>query len=658
MGEKGEVRKMSTRSEGRKSKLVQHEKKWLKSQDHFNCFTNLIKVELDDELNLVNDRWKNWTKSRLVEAGLTLFDLRGRSSGRFFGDPILIFESRDGPLPYHKFGHGDMVIISRARPWGEKIIEGVVMDTNKKRIRIIVTEKPSDLKKGGWRLDRGANRVAHDRMHEALISFHSTEGEGGTSLRDLLLCQPHDLEASASMRPDIHGQKPRPINLDDMELDDSQKEAIEKSVLQRLTLIQGPPGTGKTHTAVHLLKALTEMGRGPILACAESNVAVDNLLEGLLNIGVRAVRFGRPVKVRENLREATLDALSAKHPKQDEIAFIQEEMDGIRAKLNDLKGKERGLAHRDINKNYREIRDLESRIIDDVLSGAEVLCTTNIGAGHFTLESRKFPIVLIDEATQASEPSSLVPIVKGARQLILVGDHRQLPPTVISRTAEDGGLNIPLFERLIENGIPSHMLTTQYRMHSTIREFPSARFYENRLEDGCSDSDRPPATGFLWPDWSKPVAFIPIHGSEISDNTSSSKSNMDEAGMVVKVVNDLLAAMDLNPEDIGVISPYSGQVRLIRQLFDGSIEGLEIKSVDGYQGREKEIIVLSTVRSNEDGVVGFLSDYRRLNVALTRAKRGLIVIGDDRTLRNNPTWSSWLEWIGESNLMAWHVVNS
>ena len=658
MGEKGEVRKMSTRSEGRKSKLVQHEKKWLKSQDHFNCFTNLIKVELDDELNLVNERWKNWTKSRLVEAGLTLFDLRGRSSGRFFGDPILIFESRDGPLPYHKFGHGDMVIISRARPWGEKIIEGVVMDTNKKRIRIIVTEKPSDLKKGGWRLDRGANRVAHDRMHEALISFHSTEGEGGTSLRDLLLCQPHDLEASASMRPDIHGQKPRPINLDDMELDDSQKEAIEKSVLQRLTLIQGPPGTGKTHTAVHLLKALTEMGRGPILACAESNVAVDNLLEGLLNIGVRAVRFGRPVKVRENLREATLDALSAKHPKQDEIAFIQEEMDGIRAKLNDLKGKERGLAHRDINKNYREIRDLESRIIDDVLSGAEVLCTTNIGAGHFTLESRKFPIVLIDEATQASEPSSLVPIVKGARQLILVGDHRQLPPTVISRTAEDGGLNIPLFERLIENGIPSHMLTTQYRMHSTIREFPSARFYENRLEDGCSDSDRPPAAGFLWPDWSKPVAFIPVHGSEISDNTSSSKSNMDEAGMVVKVVNDLLAAMDLNPEDIGVISPYSGQVRLIRQLFDGSIEGLEIKSVDGYQGREKEIIVLSTVRSNEDGVVGFLSDYRRLNVALTRAKRGLIVIGDDRTLRNNPTWSSWLEWIEESNLMAWHVVNS
>ena len=150
-------------------------------------------------------------------------------------------------------------------------------------------------------------------------------------------------------------------------------------------MIQGPPGTGKTHTAVHLMKALIEMGRGPILACAESNVAVDNLLEGLLELGVRAVRFGRPVKVRENLREATLDAIVSKQPKQDEIAFIREETEGIRSRLHDLKGKDRGMAHKDISKNYREIREIEQRITDDVLSNAEVLCTTNIGAGHFTI---------------------------------------------------------------------------------------------------------------------------------------------------------------------------------------------------------------------------------------------------------------------------------
>ena len=650
---------MSTRSNGKRPTSVAHEAKWRKSQDHFECFTNLIGIELEDELNQVEERWKNWSKKKMLSAGLALFDLVGRTSGRFFGDPIIVFEARGGgALPFHRFGHGDMVIISRARPWGEKVIEGVVLDRNNRRIRIVAKDKPGDLRKGGWRLDRGANRVAHDRMHEALTSFHSTEGDGGTVLRDFLLCQPHDLVSSAQRPPEIHGQKIRPVNLKGMLLDESQKESIETAVGQRLTLIQGPPGTGKTHTAVHLLKALIEMGRGPILACAESNVAVDNLLEGLLDLGVNAIRFGRPVKVRESLREATLDAQVSSHPKQDEIAFIREENDAMRAKLHDLKGKDKGLAHRDINKNYREIRELEQRITDDVLGNAQVLCTTNIGAGHFTLANRKFSIVLIDEATQATEPSALVPIVKGARQLILVGDHRQLPPTVTSRRAEEGGLDIPLFERLLSNGLPAHMLTTQYRMHPSIREFPSSRFYENKLEDGCSSSDRPPVAGFLWPDWDKPVAFVPVHGAEIEEEAGSSRSNIDEAAIVVKVVNDLLAPGDLTPEDIGVISPYAGQVRLIRSMVDDLIEGLEVKSVDGYQGREKEIIVLSTVRSNDSGKVGFLSNYRRLNVALTRAKRGMIVIGDDRTLRNDPTWASWLDWITESNLMAWHVVNS
>jgi len=650
---------MSTRSKGKGSSNVAHEAKWRKSQDHFECFTNLIGIELEDELNQVQERWKNWSKQKMLSAGLALFDLVGRTSGRFFGDPIIVFEARGGgALPFHRFGHGDMVIISRARPWGEKVVEGVVLDRNNRRIRIVAKDKPIDLRKGGWRLDRGANRVAHDRMHEALTSFHSTEGDGGTVLRDLLLCQPHDLVSSAQRPPEIHGQKIRPVNLKGMLLDESQKQSIEAAVGQRLTLIQGPPGTGKTHTAVHLLKALIDMGRGPILACAESNVAVDNLLEGLLDLDVNAIRFGRPVKVRESLREATLDAQVSSHPKQDEIAFIREETDAIRSKLHDLKGKDKGFAHRDINKNYREIRELEQRITDDVLGNAQVLCTTNIGAGHFTLANRKFSIVLIDEATQATEPSALVPIVKGARQLILVGDHRQLPPTVTSRRAEEDGLDIPLFERLLSNGLPAHMLTTQYRMHPSIREFPSSRFYENKLEDGCSPTERPPVAGFLWPDWDKPVAFVPVHGAEIEEEAGSSRSNMDEAAIVVKVVNDLLAPGDLTPEDIGVISPYAGQVRLIRSMVDDVIEGLEVKSVDGYQGREKEIIVLSTVRSNDAGKVGFLSNYRRLNVALTRAKRGLIVIGDDRTLRNDSTWASWLDWISESNLMAWHVVNS
>ncbi|MGY8754679.1 MAG: AAA domain-containing protein [Candidatus Poseidoniales archaeon] len=658
MGERGGVRRIDTHSKTSRKSKVGHESKWRLSQDHFECFTQLIGIELEDELSQVQKRWKEWPKQRMVTAGLALFDLVGRTSGRFFGDPIVVFEKRGGgELPHHRFGHGDMVVISRARPWAEKVVEGVVLDRNRFRIRIVVTQKPSDVAKGGWRLDRGANRVAHDRMHDALISFHSTEGDGGTVLNDLLLCQPHDMAESAKMVPKIHGEKRRPLNLTGLMLDDSQQEAITKTVSRRLSIIQGPPGTGKTHTAVHLLKAMIMMGRGPILACAESNVAVDNLLEGLLDLGVNAIRFGRPVKVREHLREATLDAQVAAHPKRDEIEFIREENAAIKAKLSDLKGKEKGLAHRDINRNYKEIRELEQRIVDEVLNSAEVLCTTNIGAGHFSLASRRFPVVLIDEATQATEPSSLVPIVKGCRQLILVGDHRQLPPTVISNAAEEGGLSIPLFERLLENKVEAHMLTTQYRMHPTIREFPSARFYDNRLEDGCSAAERPPAAGFLWPDWDRPVAFVPVHGSEIKEDVGSSRSNIDEAAAVISILNDLLLPGDLNPSDIGIISPYSGQVRLIGQMIPDELDGVEVKSVDGYQGREKEIIILSTVRSNSDGNIGFLKDARRLNVAMTRARRGLIVVGDDRTLRYDKTWSSWLDWVSELGLMAWHIRN-
>jgi regulator of nonsense transcripts 1 len=271
----------------------------------------------------------------------------------------------------------------------------------------------------------------------------------------------------------------------------------------------------------------------------------------------------------------------------------------------------------------------------------------------------------MDEATQASEPSALVPITRGCRQLILVGDHKQLPPTVISRDAEKGGLGRSLFDRLMKCGMPTHMLTTQYRMHPTIREFPSARFYDNKLEDGCKPADRPPAAGFLWPDWDKPVAFVPIEGVEIEDEEGKSKSNMDEAAKVVSIVDDLLAAGDISAQDIGVISPYNGQVRLLTDLFiqaggfeDGEpYNGLEIKSVDGYQGREKEIIIFTAVRANERGEIGFLSDKRRLNVAITRARRGLIVLGNPTTLRHDGTWRSYLDWAEEHNLFAWHITH-
>ena len=670
MARKGTVKRMSSAAlpEAKPEPGEGLPDRWLRSQDHFTRFTDLIKQELDDETQLVEERWKNWTKGRLSAAGLALFDLSGRARGRFFGDDILVFETRDGGrMPDHRFTPGDIVLISRSRPWSEKVVEGVVLDRGPTRLRVVVKDRPKDLRKGAWRLDRGANRVAHDRMHEALIAFHSTEGDGGTVLREVLLANVLDINQNATLPPEIHGQKkgPRgpPPSLDG--LNPSQEAAVKSAMGQRLTLIQGPPGTGKTYTAVRLLKAFAEKGAGPLLATAESNVAVDNLLEGLLDAGVKAVRIGRPVKVRESLRTATLDAMLERHPLQEELAMARDDEREMKRGLSSLRGKEKGLAHRDINMTRKEIQQMERQMTESVLDEAEVICATTIGCGHRLLAYRKFPIVLMDEATQASEPSALVPIVKGCRQLVLVGDHQQLPPTVVSRRAEDGGLNRSLFERLIACGLASCMLTTQYRMHPMLREFPSARFYQNRLEDGCTSDERPAPAGFLWPDWDKPMAFVPVDGAEEQDEEGKSRSNRDEAAKVVGVVIDLLAVGDLSPHDIGVVTPYNGQVRLLSDLFTQSggreagerFEGLEIKSVDGYQGREKEVIVFSTVRANDRGEVGFLSDYRRLNVAITRARRGLVVLGHPQTLRYNPDWRAYLDWAEESGLFAWHVTH-
>ena len=542
MGERGKVRRMDSSAspdvelEGEEGGI------WRRGQDHFRHFASLLQDELEEETTIIQERWSSWSHHRLQASGLALLGLKGRTNGTLYGDDILVFEHPDRKhLGQHRFTHGDIVVISRSKPLGEKTVEGIVLERGPTRIRIVVAQRPKDLRKGTWRLDRGANRVAHDRMQEALEMFHSVEGDRGTILRDVLLGQVHNPEENASLPPKISGRFNRSEAVK-VELNPSQVDAMNSAMSRRLTIIQGPPGTGKTHTAVATLAQLAREGRGPILATAESNVAVDNLLEGLLGLGIRAVRMGRPVKVRETLRMATLDAQLEDHPKQDEIAIVRDEMDEVHRALPKLKGREKGLAHRDIQHNKKELRRLEKEMIASVLDSAEVICSTNIGSGHRILEGRRFPIVLMDEATQAIEPSALIPISKGCRQLVLVGDHRQLPPTVISKKAERGGLGRSLFERLIDVGVQTNLLDVQYRMHPILREYPSARFYDDRLKDGCSASERPSPAGILWPDWDNPFAFIPISGVEDEEQEGGSRSNPIEAARIYDLVQSLLLA--------------------------------------------------------------------------------------------------------------------
>jgi len=279
------------------------------------------------------------------------------------------------------------------------------------------------------------------------------------------------------------------------------------------------------------------------------------------------------------------------------------------------------------------------------VAAADVVLATCVGSGADSLSKLCFEMVLVDETAQSTEPSSLVPLTRGCRQLVLVGDHRQLRPTVISDEAAQRGLRLSLFERMMRHGVAPLLLDTQYRMHRSLAEFASARFYKGRLRSGTPDEARPQPRGVPWPNAGCSAALLLSSSPE--EGVGQSKRNSGEAAVLFQLLQDVLAAGELRPCDIGVVSPYAAQVALLRQCADSLPNGraIEVKTVDGFQGREKELILFSAVRSNRSGHVGFLSDARRLNVMLTRARRGLVVVGDPTTLVASTHWADWLAWV-------------
>jgi len=398
-------------------------------------------------------------------------------------------------------------------------------------------------------------------------------------------------------------------------MNSSQRMAVCGAAANRLTLIQGPPGTGKTAVAIRILSLWSRMCRGrPVLATSDSNIAVDNLVEGCAAAGLRVVRLGRPEAVRPELLKHCVD----RPPSSAGGGGPPPPPSG-----NAFKEKRRQLR------------------------SAQVICCTCIGSGGDILDGMTFDRVLVDEATQASEPAVLVPITRGCRQLVLVGDHCQLPPTVLSTKAEEEGLGVPLFSRLVACGVPPFMLDTQYRMHPAIAMFVSDLFYGGKLLNGVTAPERRPLAGFPWPREEFPVAFVPVaHGIEMDDGVS--KMNEAEAAAATDAVSALLQG-GCAVGDIAVVTPYAAQVRLLRRMIRQLVQHppyVEVSSTDGFQGREKEAVIFSSVRSNSYGQVGFVSDWRRVNVSFTRARRALIVIGNDSTLRRGDpeTWAPWLAW--------------
>lgn len=414
-------------------------------------------------------------------------------------------------------------------------------------------------------------------------------------------------------------------------LNASQSLAVEHVLQRPLSLIQGPPGTGKTVTSATIVYHLSKIHKDKILVCAPSNVAVDHLAAKLRDLGLKVVRL--TAKSREDVESSVSDL--ALHN------LVARSAKGELLKLLKLKSEVGELSSADTKKFVKLVKKSES----EVISKADVVCCTCVGAGDKRLDT-KFRTVLIDESTQATEPECLIPIVKGAKQVILVGDHQQLGPVILERKAADAGLKQSLFERLISLGHVPIRLEVQYRMNPHLSEFPSNMFYEGSLQNGVTIEQRTaPKNSFPWPIHGVPMMFWTNYGREEISSNGTSYLNRIEAMNCERIITKLFRD-GVKPEQIGIITPYEGQRAYILQYMqmNGAMDKelyvkVEVASVDAFQGREKDYIILSCVRANEQQAIGFLRDPRRLNVGLTRARYGLVILGNPRSLSKNLLWN-------------------
>lgn len=430
-------------------------------------------------------------------------------------------------------------------------------------------------------------------------------------------------------------------------LNSSQKAAVMKIMTAKeLAIVHGPPGTGKTTTLTEAIYYLVK-NQNKVLVCAASNTATDLLAQKISQKGIKVLRLGHPARMDPEIWNLTLDAVCEKQtyfPQIQELRkralLLKNEALKFKRNYNFQDKLERKETLKEVRALQNEAWELEKNIVKNVLEETQVICCTLTGSENEYLSTIIFDVLVIDEAAQALEPACWIAIPK-AKKWILAGDHHQLPPTVKSIEAEKMGLSVTLFEKLIEKyPEASVMLNTQYRANEKIMKFSSQMFYQNQLN--AHESVKNYA---LSPD--EPViTFLDTAGcgfSEILHPENLSYYNPEEARILIRYLKQLL---ENHPNvSIGIISPYKQQVKLLEELVSQEelLKNSKVDTVDGFQGEEKDLIAISLVRSNEKGEIGFLRDTRRMNVAITRARKKLIIIGDSATISHNNFYEKLLE---------------
>ncbi|MBL8045954.1 MAG: AAA family ATPase [Anaerolineales bacterium] len=615
-------------------------------EDYFERLRRLLELEADAEKQAALRTLQRLSPVEAEASGHSLIQLVVRDEGVGLGGRCLLTLGKRNQtltLPWTRLRVGTPVLLIEegqpANSW-----RGVVSRLHKETIQIALPHWPEpEAERPTFRLDLASDEIARQRQRQALEQARaaSTQMRLG-QLRTVLLGQqaPHfQITATASVL--------------DETLNAPQQAAVQWALAaEDYALIHGPPGTGKTTTLVAFIRQVVANGQ-TVLACAPSNVAVDNVLEKLVALGVPALRLGHPARVSPAVREHTLDLLVESHAAMRRAEKLTREAYALRDRASKFtRARPQPGAKQALRQEAKELlaeaRQIEAQLVERLLHQTPVVCATLTGLEAELLGARRFDWCVMDEASQSTEPSAWIPLLR-AERLVLAGDPCQLPPTVISPEALAQGFNLSLMERLMHSGpsTATRQLTVQYRMPEELMEFSSQEFYAGALV--AAEAVRQQVLSGLpnvaaTPLTTTAASFIDTAGAgydEVPEPDGESRLNPAEAELVIAQVTALLAA-GLRAEQIAVITPYSAQARLLREQLKNT--AVEIDSVDGFQGREQEAVIVSLVRSNREGEIGFLSDVRRMNVALTRARRKLIVIGDSSTIAHHPFYQRWVDY--------------
>jgi len=538
----------------------------------------------------------------------------------------------------HAFQVGAIASVFSGHGEDADALSGVISYVRRDKMRVVLNsdDVPDWLRDGKLGVNLLFDEGGYREMQKALKEVHSADTGRLADLREILYGA-----KQASFKKGFDFQS--------VNLNEGQNRALSQIFNAKdVAIIHGPPGTGKTTTLVNAIKEVVKTEK-QVLVCAQSNAAVDLMVEKLDGLGIEVLRIGHPARLTPEVIENSLDVKISKHPFFKELREIRKRSDEYRKKGLKYKrnfGHEERMQRKMVMHEAKMLKGdadrIESQITEDLVDRTQVIACTLVGSTHRLLQDRTFRSVFIDEASQALEPACWIAIKKAYR-VIMAGDHLQLPPTIKSLKAAKDGLADTLFEKAIKHIDESVMLETQYRMHPDIMKFSGDYFYGGQLKTAEDVLFREKGSEL------EHFVFIDTAGCGFTEKVKKetlSTYNKEEADLLVKHLSNNLSL----DKSVGIIAPYKAQIELLRDLvmknpaFDAVRENIVVNTVDAFQGQERDVIYIGLTRSNEQNEIGFLKEYRRMNVAMTRAKTQLVIIGDSATLGRDAFYNSVIDY--------------